>query len=194
MDTKPRYKLTDIIWWTRFETLFFFLYASIPTVLFVYLDWQWLQIPWTAEALIGTAVAFMIGFQNNAAYGRIWEARKIWGGIVNTTRTWTNFSWNLIDHKEENKEHYQQLLYRHISWLTCLRYEMRKTRPWENFQIQRDNKNWNEKMFVPERKYAQEDQLKQLLEESDFNFLKNKSNRPSAILYKQSMHLSLIHI
>jgi len=38
-------------------------------------------------ALIGTAVAFVIGFQNNAAYQRIWEARKIWGGIVNASRT-----------------------------------------------------------------------------------------------------------
>ena len=39
-------------------------------------------------ALIGTAVAFILSFQNNATYGRIWEARKIWGGIVNTSRAW----------------------------------------------------------------------------------------------------------
>jgi len=30
-------------------------------------------------ALIVTAVAFLVGFQNNSAYDRIWEARKIWG-------------------------------------------------------------------------------------------------------------------
>lgn len=28
-----------------------------------------------------------MGFQNNATYGRIWEARQIWGGIVNESRS-----------------------------------------------------------------------------------------------------------
>ena len=187
MYTKPRYKLIDVIWWTRFETILFFINASIPTILFVFLDWQWLQIPWTAEALIGTAVAFMIGFQNNAAYGRIWEARKIWGGIVNTTRTWANFTWNLIDHQDQ--EAYKQLLYRHISWLTSLRYEMRKRKPWETFQIQRVNNKWNKLMFVPEKKSAQDEQLKTLLSNEEYSFIDKKQNRPSMILYKQSSHL-----
>ena len=40
-----------------------------------------------APVLVGTAVAFIISFQNNASYDRVWEARKIWGGIVNTSRT-----------------------------------------------------------------------------------------------------------
>jgi predicted membrane chloride channel (bestrophin family) len=39
-------------------------------------------VPFTPVALIGTTVAFMIGFQNNAAYYGIWEARKLWGGIT----------------------------------------------------------------------------------------------------------------
>jgi putative membrane protein len=56
------------------------------TVLFEIAGLRFLQVPWTALALIGTAVAFLIGFQSNAVYGRLWEARKIWGGIVNDSR------------------------------------------------------------------------------------------------------------
>jgi len=37
-------------------------------------------------SVIGTAVAFYVGFKNNQAYDRMWEARKIWGGIVNDSR------------------------------------------------------------------------------------------------------------
>lgn len=55
-------------------------------------------------ALVGTAVAFLIGFQNNAAYGRIWEARKIWGGIVNTSRTWTMMIKDMVTN-EHAKSH-----------------------------------------------------------------------------------------
>ena len=39
---------------------------------------------------IGIAVAFYLGFKNNQSCYRFWEARKIWGGIVNYSRTWGN--------------------------------------------------------------------------------------------------------
>src|SRR5215510_1097986 len=39
--------------------------------------------------LIGTAIAFFIAFSNNQAYSRWWEARIIWGAIVNDSRSWT---------------------------------------------------------------------------------------------------------
>jgi len=37
---------------------------------------------------VGTAVAFYVGFKNNSSYDRLWEARKIWGAIVNSSRMW----------------------------------------------------------------------------------------------------------
>ena len=47
-----------------------------------------LRVPFLPIATVGTAVAFYVGFKNNAAYDRFWEGRKIWGGIVNASRTW----------------------------------------------------------------------------------------------------------
>jgi putative membrane protein len=38
-------------------------------------------------ALTGVALSIFLGFRNNAAYDRWWEGRKLWGGLVNTTRT-----------------------------------------------------------------------------------------------------------
>jgi putative membrane protein len=69
------------------ETLVFLVLAILMTALYELLGLHWLQIPWTPLALVCTAVAFLIGFQNKAAYGRAWGARKIWGGIVNTSHT-----------------------------------------------------------------------------------------------------------
>ena len=82
-----RFPFKNVLIWTKKEILFFFILATTITALFELLNIKWLQVPLTPVGLIGTAVAFMIGFQNNAAYDRIWEARKIWGGIVNTSRS-----------------------------------------------------------------------------------------------------------
>ena len=128
------YPIMGMMKWTRWETMLFFVIALIPTILFEVFELTWLQIPWTPIALVGTALAFVIGFQNNAAYGRIWEARKIWGGIVNTSRTWgmkvkamvTNeYNTNLVS-EEVLKKEIKTLTYRHIAWMTALRHAMRK--------------------------------------------------------------------
>ena len=33
-------------------------------------------------ATFGIALSLFLGFRNNAAYDRWWEARKLWGGLV----------------------------------------------------------------------------------------------------------------
>ena len=55
---------------------------------FKYAGFQYLSIPVSLISILGTATAFYLGFKNNSSYARLWEARKIWGGIVNTSRTW----------------------------------------------------------------------------------------------------------
>jgi len=38
------------------------------------------------HTLIGVALGLLIVFRNNCSYDRYWEGRKLWGGIVNTSR------------------------------------------------------------------------------------------------------------
>ena len=87
MYVQRRFPFKSVLVWTSREIIFFTIFATIITVLYELLGIKWLQVPLAPVALIGTAVAFMVGFQNNAAYDRIWEARKIWGGIVNSSRS-----------------------------------------------------------------------------------------------------------
>jgi putative membrane protein len=42
------------------------------------------QTPFT---LVGLALSIFLGFRNNACYDRWWEARRLWGGLINTTRS-----------------------------------------------------------------------------------------------------------
>src|SRR5687768_18314828 len=87
MHAGKHYTLKEVLFWTRREIFFLLVFATIPTVLHEVFDIK-LTLPWVPIALIGTAVAFIVGFKNNATYGRLWEARQIWGSINNASRSW----------------------------------------------------------------------------------------------------------
>lgn len=195
MYTKSIYNTRQMALWTRYETFLFLLISVAWVLAFFFLDLSWLRIPWTPLALIGTAVAFVIGFQNNAAYGRIWEARKIWGGIINSSRTFGMFVKDMVNNehaetplsKEELKYEIKTLTYRHIGWITALRHAMRVLKPWETTSSHKTNTEWG--FTPPERKTSLEDDLKPYLSESDFTYISDKDNKQTAILNLQSRHL-----
>ena len=105
-----------------------------------YFDIISLNIPWLPISVIGTAVAFYAGFKNNQAYDRMWEARKIWGGIVNDSRTWgmmvDGYVTNLFREKKASESEImaikKRLIYRHIAWLYAHRSQLLVATPWEH--------------------------------------------------------------
>ncbi|MCO4821148.1 MAG: hypothetical protein KC469_03710 [Flavobacteriaceae bacterium] len=197
MYTKKVYKVLDMAKWTRYETLLFTGIISASVSLYYFFDLDWLKIPWTPLALIGTAVAFVIGFQNNSAYGRIWEARKIWGGIVNTSRTFGTFVQDMVNNeyateklsKEELHQEIKTLTYRHIAWMTALRHAMRVSKPWETVMQEKANREWNEMVSPPEWESNVEDDMAPYLSKQDLEYVMSKNNKQTAMLYLQSHHL-----
>jgi putative membrane protein len=183
--------------WTRWETLGFLTFSAVVVLLYDTLGFTFLNVPWTPVALIGTAVAFILGFQNNAAYDRIWEARKIWGGVVNTSRTWgmktkdmvTNEKASVPVSEAELKEHRKTLVYRHIAWLTSLRHAMRQTKKWEAFELHRTNREWAKVIHIPEKVFNLEDDLFHYLEPDEWEYILSKNNKAAATLYLQSKHI-----
>jgi putative membrane protein len=198
MYTKKTYTTFQMVWWTRFETILFVLLITIWVAIYYFFELSWLKIPWTPLALIGTAVAFVIGFQNNAAYGRIWEARKIWGGIVNTSRTFGVFVQDMVNNDyaknpveaEELQQEIKTLIYRHIAWMTALRHAMRVAKPWETTVNHKTNQEWGFK--PPELESDLSEDLKSYISESDFEYVMSKGNKQTAMLYLQSHHLKLL--
>lgn len=197
MYTKKVFRAKDMAKWTRYETYLFLVIISVVVALYYFLDLNWLKIPWTPLALIGTAVAFVIGFQNNSAYGRIWEARKIWGGIVNTSRTFGMFVQDMVTNErtaiklsqEELQHEIKILTYRHIAWMAALRHAMRASKPWETIINEKTNREWSAIVRPPEWDATVEEDLKPYLNEQDLAYVRSKNNKQTAILYLQSHHL-----
>lgn len=193
MYVQRRFPFKSVLIWTKREIIFFTLFVTLITVLYEILDLKWLQIPFAPIGLIGTAVAFMVGFQNNAAYDRIWEARKIWGGIVNTSRTLIitvkdSFYMHRTEALAEEPEELKIITNRHIAWLTALRYAMRTPKEWESV-YQKEGKKIQFEYNIPERKTSLEEEMKPYLSNEEFDFVMSKGNKPNAIINLQSKHL-----
>ena len=171
--------------------LVFFIYSSVLTILYEVGDFKFIAIPFAPIGLVGTAVAFYVGFKNNSSYERLWEARKIWGAIVNISRTFAVFILDYIQPGEELdyealKEHKRIMVYRHIAYINSLRIELRSRTVWEN-------KNDPFQQIISEdTPFFHQDHLeeiKQFLHDDEAEFLYNKTSTSTHILRKQNEHI-----
>lgn len=98
-----------------------------------WLHWKWLAIPFLPVSTVGVAVAFYVGFKNNSAYERLWEARRIWGGIVNTSRSFAMSVISLVGHRGDSSSEAsalrRELIYRQLAWVHALRLQLRRPSP-----------------------------------------------------------------
>ncbi len=197
MYTKKNYSVVDMAWWTRHETALLLLIAAIPVIVYEVFDQKWLHLPWLPIAVVGTAVAFIISFQNNATYDRVWEARKIWGGIVNASRAWgilvNDFITNdFTGDKAEASELEairKELVFRHIGWMTALRHAMRQPRPWEHVMKHPTNKEWGEAIGVREQRFPLEGELAPYVSDEELAYVLAKSNKSTHLISLQSKQL-----
>lgn len=185
MHTGSHYKISEFLLWTRRDIYVLVILATIPTVLFQVFDLKWIAIPWVPVALVGTAAAFIVGFKNTQTYNRLWEARQIWGAIVNTSRSWGIMSRDFVKSDISDKE---QLIYRHCAWLTALRFQLRKPQSWENSN-KKHNIEYLKYYKVPEWESKLEEELKKYLSEEEHTYLVGKKNRATQLIALQSKHI-----
>lgn len=197
MHSGKHYSFKEVLFWTRRDVYFLLIISTIPTVCYELLGWKWLSIPWLPVALLGTAVAFVVGFKNNASYDRMWEARRVWGAIVNASRVWAIMVKDFITDKhahtpitkEELKTIHRQLYHRHFAWLTALRYQLREARTWEAI-YKKHNQEYKARWFkVDEHENKLESALKSYLTEKEYHHALSKTNRAAQIIALQSQHL-----
>lgn len=96
----------------------------------VYLQWlkSYLEIPPLIVAVLGTAMAFFIGFINNQAYDRWWEARKIWGSLLNDSRSWSRSVLTYLDQPDAALRGQQErMVRRQLAFLYALVAALRQT-------------------------------------------------------------------
>jgi len=78
--------------------------------------------------LFGVTLAIFLGFYNNASYDRFWEGRKLWGALLNTTRSLTRQALTLSNRSESapDTHYFVRLL---IAFTYALKHQLRRTDP-----------------------------------------------------------------
>ena len=203
MFVQKNFSVKDLLRFTGWHLVWLTLWSTFVLVVYEYFHWEWMHIPWLPLSVIGTAVAFYVGFKNNSAYDRLWEARKIWGAIINSSRMWgatlrayvgNQFTETDVD-KDTLKAIHKKMIYRHIGWLYALRSQLLIPTSWEHIRQGKMMQSVTEKR---QKRYGinlsqdgiTEAELAEFLPPNELQRLINYKNTATQIIDQQSKDLA----
>ncbi len=106
--------------------------SSVLTWAHRHYDLSWLDLTTTPFQILGLMLAILLVFRNNACYDRWWEGRKLWGQLVNESRSYARLVLTLIDGDDpEVRVMQRSLVYRAIAFVHALRLHLREQPRWE---------------------------------------------------------------
>lgn len=138
--------------------------ATIITVLHEVYGWFPVSLTALPFSLIAVALGVFLGFRNNTSYDRFWEGRKLWGALVNTSRSLTRQTLTLVapaDEKESKSDIRSlqiELVHRVIAYVHLFRQHLR-----------------NEDALF---------EVEALLPSTELDALRDEINRPVAVLQR----------
>jgi putative membrane protein len=129
-------QLTAMLAYVGLPLLMLVLYDLAVVVAYKVMHWEWVALPHIPISLFGSAIGIIVAFRNQSAYARWWEARTLWGALVNNSRSWarqvTTVMMPLNDGDASELRAYQKrLVYHEIAYVIALRQHLRGLEPWE---------------------------------------------------------------
>jgi putative membrane protein len=150
----------------KVELIVITLYAGAVALEHTYFDLSDISLPFSVPAIMGTVISLLLGFRSNQAYDRWWEARTVWGAIVNDSRTLARQIKTLSKEAYQGEDLFffkQRFIKRQIAWCHSLNRSLRN----------QDAKEGLDKYLV----------------KRDVQHLKNYSHTPMALLELHSNDL-----
>ncbi|PWJ57868.1 putative membrane protein [Dyadobacter jejuensis] len=121
----------------KYEIMFVALYGIAIEVLYQNYHITSISIPMTVSTVLGTIISLLLAFRSNQAYDRWWEARIIWGAIVNDSRTFARQVLNLMEGpfgEDDLLPFKNRMITRQIAWCYALGHGLRNIDPMPNIQ------------------------------------------------------------
>ncbi len=134
-------------------------YATVIVLLYDNFHFTRISIPIAVPTILGTVISLLLGFRSNQAYDRWWEARHIWGAIVNDSRT----------------------LARQILCFTEVAYEGDEVQQLRTRMIKRQMA-WNYALGRSLRKMNVLHGLEKYIGRKEYEFISHYNNAPAALL------------
>ena len=184
MNVGRAYRLGEFVIWTRRRIYILLLLSVVPVALYQLFHFKWLALPWGVIAFLGTAASIIVGFRNTQTYNRTGEAQQIWTSIASSSRYWGLISREFLVDRDKAKE----LIYRHLAWLTALRFQMRRSRAWESTH-KRFNAEYNRQLTIPEKSGTLDVELGKYLTADTCQDVLQAKSKPMKLLALQNRAL-----
>jgi putative membrane protein len=121
------YKLIDFALWSRRSVIYMVVVSGLAVAAYRLPGIAGFSVPWSVVLVLGTTVSLVAGFKNSQVLTRSGEALQAFTQIIASSRMWSNFCRDFLDAPTA-----RQLIYRHIAWMTALRFSLRRPMPWES--------------------------------------------------------------
>ncbi|RZK60908.1 MAG: hypothetical protein EOO95_17295, partial [Pedobacter sp.] len=124
--------LTYIFGKIKKELLFVIAYSVGIVILYQNFHVTRISIPITVPALLGTIISLLLAFRSNQAYDRWWEARILWGAIVNDSRSLSRQILSFVENpygSDEIERFKEKFIKRQIAWTYALSQALRGFNP-----------------------------------------------------------------
>jgi len=138
------------------------IYVSLIAILYHNFHITRISIPIAVPTILGTVISLLLAFKSNQAYDRWWEARTLWGAVVNDSRTLTRQLLTFVDNPygiEDERAFCERVAKRQIAWCYALGRHLRGQNAIEG--------------------------LERLINADDLEYIKNYTNIPVALLELQ---------
>lgn len=146
------------------------IFDSTLAFLYVFAGATFLAVSSLPLSMVGAALSIFIAFRTKSAYDRWWEARSLWGGVVNSSRTLARQALTLIhspDRSEEMLALQKRLVVLQICYVHSLRCHLRNQNPYPELRGQ--------------------------LDEDTLSFLRTQKNVPAALLLQMARELEFAY-
>jgi putative membrane protein len=116
----------------KIELLIILVYSLAIAVIHEWILEVPISIPLAIPTILGTVISLLLGFRSNQAYDRWWEARQIWGAVVNDSRTLARqilcFTESQYE-EDEVQQMRQRMIRRQMAWCYALGQSLRRLNP-----------------------------------------------------------------
>jgi ion channel-forming bestrophin family protein len=120
VDRTPRLRVIVLEVWQPLALLF--VWDVFVTVFYYFVPFRAPSLPLT---LFGSALALFLGFRGNSAYERWWEARTLWGAMINASRSIARAARNFLPDPEAH-DMKRTIVLRQIAYVNALRCQLRR--------------------------------------------------------------------
>ena len=153
------YKLIDFALWSRGSVIYMVLVSLVAVVAYNLPGITGFSVPWPVVVVLGTTVSLVAGFKNSQVFNRSNEALQAFAQITAGSRMWSSLCRDFTDAPTA-----KQMIYRHLAWLTALRFSLRRPKPWESMG-RKANREYRRRYHIQEDASALEVELRELMPE-----------------------------